>query len=133
MFTGPQQIAGIRGHHLFAGLSPPQMQRMIATSHVEEYESGQLLFDRGQPAQHFYIVLSGQVNLVLYSKSGEEKIVDILADGQSFAEAVMFMEGSVYPVSAVAAASRRSRASLIASTSRSCARARTPACACSAT
>ncbi len=104
MFTGPQQIAGIRAHHLFAGLSPPQMQRMIATSHVDEYESGQLLFDRGQPAQHFYIVLSGQVNLVLYSKSGEEKIVDILADGQSFAEAVMFMEGSVYPVSAVSAA-----------------------------
>jgi CRP/FNR family transcriptional regulator, dissimilatory nitrate respiration regulator len=103
MFTGPQQIAGIRAHHLFAGLSPPQMQRMIATSHVQEYDSGQLLFDRGQPAQHFYIVLSGQVNLVLYSKSGEEKIVDILADGQSFAEAVMFMEGSVYPVSAVAA------------------------------
>jgi CRP-like cAMP-binding protein len=104
MFTAPQQIAGIRAHHLFAGLSPEQMQRMIATSHVEECESGQLLFDRGQPAQHFYIVLSGQVNLVLYSKSGEEKIVDILADGQSFAEAVMFMEGSVYPVSAVAAA-----------------------------
>jgi len=103
MFTGPRQIAGIRAHHLFAGLSPPQMQRVLATSHVEEYEPGQLLFDRGQPAQHFYIVLSGQVNLVLYSKSGEEKIVDILADGQSFAEAVMFMEGSVYPVSAVAA------------------------------
>jgi len=105
MFTGSQQLAGIRAHHLFAGLSPPQMQRMLATSHVEEYDSGQLLFDRGQPAQHFYIVLSGQVNLVLYSKSGEEKIVDILGDGQSFAEAVMFMEGSVYPVSAVAAAS----------------------------
>ncbi len=103
MFTGPQQIAGIRAHHLFAGLAPPQMQRLIATSSVEQYEPGQLLFDRGQPAQHFYIVLSGQVNLVLYSKSGEEKIVDMLADGQSFAEAVMFMEGSVYPVSATAA------------------------------
>lgn len=103
MNTGPQQLAGIRAHHLFAGLSPPQLQRVLAGSHVEEYESGQLLFDRGQPAQHFYIVLSGQVNLVLYSKSGELKIVDILSDGQSFAEAVMFMEGSAYPVSAVAA------------------------------
>jgi CRP-like cAMP-binding protein len=103
MSTGPQQLAGIRAHHLFAGLSPPQMQRVLATSHLEEFDSGQLLFDRGQSAQHFYIVLSGQVNLVLYSKSGEEKIVDILANGQSFAEAVMFMEGSVYPVSAVAA------------------------------
>ena len=97
------RLAGLRGHHLFAGLSPQQMQRLLAASHVEEYESGQLLFDRGQPAQHFFIVLDGQVNLVLYSKAGEEKIVDILGPGNSFAEAVMFMEAPGYPVSAVAA------------------------------
>jgi CRP/FNR family transcriptional regulator, dissimilatory nitrate respiration regulator len=104
MLNDPQQLSGVRAHHLFAGLSPQQLQRVIATSHVEQYQPGQLLFDRGQPAQYFFIVLAGQVNLVLYSKSGEEKIVDILGAGQSFAEAVMFMEGSVYPVSAAAAA-----------------------------
>jgi CRP-like cAMP-binding protein len=93
----------VRSHHLFAGLAPAQLQRVLSASHVDEYESGQLLFDRGQPAQHFYIVLEGQVNLVLYSKAGEEKIVDILGPGSSFAEAVLFMEGPVYPVSAVAA------------------------------
>jgi CRP/FNR family transcriptional regulator, dissimilatory nitrate respiration regulator len=103
MFKDPQQLSGIRAHHLFAGLAPPQLQRVIATGHVEQFQPGQLLFDRGQPAQYFFIVLAGQVNLVLYSKSGEEKIVDILGPGQSFAEAVMFMEGSVYPVSAAAA------------------------------
>ena len=100
-------LAAIRSHHLFAGLSPAQMQRLVAASQVEECESGRLLFDRGQPARHFYIVVDGQVNLVLYSKTGEEKIVDILLPGQSFAEAVMFMAGPVYPVSAVAAAPSR--------------------------
>jgi len=83
------------------------MQRLLASSHVDECESGQLLFDRGQPAQHFFIVLDGQVNLVLYSKAGEEKIVDILGPGNSFAEAVMFMESPGYPVSAVAAMKSR--------------------------
>jgi CRP-like cAMP-binding protein len=97
-------LAAVRGHHLFAGLSPAQMQRLLTSSFVEDYEAGHLLFDRGQPAQHFFIVIEGQVNLVLYSKSGEEKIVDILGPGNSFAEAVMFMEASGYPVSAVAAA-----------------------------
>ena len=96
-------LAGIRGHHLFAGMSPAQMQRLLSSSHVEECDAGQLLFDRGQPAQHFFIVLDGQVNLVIYSKAGEEKIVDILGPGNSFAEAVMFMEAPGYPVSAVAA------------------------------
>jgi len=100
-------LAAIRGHHLFAGLSPTQMQRLLASSHVDECESGQLLFDRGQPAQHFFVVLDGQVNLVLYSKAGEEKIVDILGPGNSFAEAVMFMESPGYPVSAVAAMKSR--------------------------
>ena len=100
-------LAGLRNHHLFAGLAPPQMQRLLTASRVDTWEAGQLLFDRGQPARHFYIVLDGQVNLVLYSKSGEEKIVDILGPGNSFAEAVMFMAAPGYPVSAVAAAQSR--------------------------
>ena len=107
MLTEGQTLAGIRSHHLFAGLSPPQLQRMLAASSIEEAEAGQLLFDRGQPARHFYIVVDGQVNLTLYSKGGEEKIVDILGPGQSFAEAVMFMAGAAYPVSAVAAVKSR--------------------------
>jgi CRP-like cAMP-binding protein len=100
-------LAALRGHHLFAGLSPPQMQRLLTASHIDTWEAGQLLFDRGQPAQHFYIVVEGQVNLVLYSKAGEEKIVDILSPGNSFAEAVMFMAAPGYPVSAVAATQSR--------------------------
>jgi CRP-like cAMP-binding protein len=96
-------LAGVRAHHLFAGLSPPQLQRVMTSAHVVDADAGELLFDRGQPARHFYVVLEGQVNLVLYSKAGEEKIVDILGPGQSFAEAVMFMSGPMYPVSAVTA------------------------------
>src|SRR5512137_554804 len=103
----PSALAGIRAHHLLAGLSPPQLQRMMSTAQLIVAESGQLLFDRGQPAKHFYVVIDGQVNLVLYSKAGEEKIVDILGPGQSFAEAVMFMAGPLYPVSAVAAGTSR--------------------------
>jgi len=103
MPTDGQSLAGIRAHHLFAGLAPQQLQRILAASHVEDVEPGQVLFDRGQAAQHFYIVIDGQVNLTLYSKAGEQKIVEIIGPGQSFAEAVMFMAGAVYPVSAVAA------------------------------
>jgi CRP/FNR family transcriptional regulator, dissimilatory nitrate respiration regulator len=100
----PEKLTAIlRSHHLFAGLEPAQLDRVRAASHVDSYRAGQVLFDRGQPAQHFFIVLEGQVNLVLYSRMGEEKIVDILGPGSGFAEAVMFMEGAVYPVSAVAA------------------------------
>ena len=110
MTNAMNPLADLRGHHLFAGLSPAQMQRLLTASHVDDYEAGHLLFDRGQPAQYFFIVLDGQVNLVLYSKAGEEKIVDILGPGNSFAEAVMFMEAPGYPVSAVAATHSHGRA-----------------------
>ena len=100
-------LAGLRGHHLFAGLSPQQLQRVLSVSHVDEHDPGHVLFDRGQPARHFFVVLKGQVNLVLYSKAGEEKIVDIIGPGMSFAEAVMFMAAPGYPVSAVAATQSR--------------------------
>jgi CRP-like cAMP-binding protein len=107
MLTEAHAPAGIREHHLFAGLSPAQLQRVLAASSIDDAEAGEVLFDRGQPARHFYVVVEGQVNLTLYSKSGDEKIVDILGPGQSFAEAVMFMSGPVYPVSAVAAMKSR--------------------------
>jgi len=107
MLTDGQALAGIRAHHLFAGLAPAQLQRLLSASAIEDAEAGQVLFDRGQPARHFYIVIDGQVNLTLYSAAGDEKIVDILGPGQSFAEAVMFMAGPVYPVSAVAASQSR--------------------------
>jgi len=131
--TDTTTLAGIRAHHLFAGLSPPQLQRLLGSASVEEADAGQLLFDRGQPAMHFYVVVEGQVNLVLYSKTGEEKIVDILGPGQSFAEAVMFMAGPVYPVSAMAATQRASHGFRAPSTSRCCGKARKPVSACSDT
>ena len=56
----PNVLAGVRTHHLFAGLAPPQLQRLLATAHVEDADAGQVLFDRGQPARHFYIVIDGQ-------------------------------------------------------------------------
>ena len=126
-------LTDIRTHHLFAGLSPPQLQRLLSTAYIEEADSGQLLFDRGQPALHFYVVVEGQVNLVLYSKTGEEKIVDILGPGQSFAEAVMFMSGPVYPVLRWRRHGRGSRGFRAPTTSRYCGKARKPVSACSDT
>lgn len=98
------QLGLVRGHHLFSGLDPEQLQRVFGSGRIDRFDQGQILFNRGQPAHHFFVVIEGQVNLVVISKSGDEKIVDILGPGKSFAEAVMFMEQSVFPLTAIAAA-----------------------------
>ncbi len=59
------ELAALRSHHLFAGLSPEQYERLQGASRIDDYDAGQTLFDRGQPAQTFFIVVEGQVNLVL--------------------------------------------------------------------
>jgi CRP-like cAMP-binding protein len=43
---------------------------------------------------------SQQVKLFLQSRGGDEKILALVNAGQAFAEAVMFMQGPIYPVSA---------------------------------
>ena len=62
-----------------------------------------MLFEKGDFAQRFYLVRNGQMTLFQSSPEGNEKIVDIIEAGQTFAEAVMFMEGHQYPVNAMAA------------------------------
>ena len=55
---------------------------------------------QGQPAEHFFLVLKGRVKLYRISADGQEKVVEIIQAGQTFAEAVMFMQRSEYPVCA---------------------------------
>jgi len=96
----------MRTHPIFA-LSHSQLHRVLSTSCIVDLEAGQWIYERGQLAQHFYIVVEGQVHLALHSKNGDEKIVDLLGPGQIFAEAVMFMERATYQLSAVAAMDSR--------------------------
>ncbi len=43
MLTDAQALAGIRAHHLFAGLAPEQLQRLLLASAIEEAEAGRPL------------------------------------------------------------------------------------------
>jgi CRP/FNR family transcriptional regulator, dissimilatory nitrate respiration regulator len=62
-----------------------------------------VLFDQGEQAQGFFVVVSGQIKLAFASAQGSEKVVEIVGPRQSFGEAVMFM-GRPYPVLAQALA-----------------------------
>jgi CRP/FNR family transcriptional regulator, dissimilatory nitrate respiration regulator len=97
-----EQVASLRAHHLFERLEPAQFAAVTASAETVELAAGQMLFQRGEPARHFYVVVSGEVKLALVSRSGEEKVVERLLPGHSFAEALMFVSLPVYPLAAVA-------------------------------
>jgi len=50
------------------------------------------VFHAGDPCTGFHIAVYGQVKLGFHSPQGGEKVVEIIGPGQSFGEALMFLE-----------------------------------------
>jgi CRP-like cAMP-binding protein len=92
----------LRHHPLFAGLDDEQLTRLLNSAHLEHLEDGQLLFASDQPARHFFLVRSGSMRLYLSTPDGAEKVLHLAAPGETFAEAITFMDGQRYPVNASA-------------------------------
>ena len=97
-------IDDLRHHHLLSGLSDEQLKRVERSTRVLQLEEGEHLFEQGQKAERFYQVRSGQIKLYRVSVEGSERVIEVVQPGQSFAEAVIFMEESCYPLNAEAIA-----------------------------
>jgi CRP-like cAMP-binding protein len=92
----------LRGAMLVSHLSPEQLERVARRALRCRLEDGQLLFSQADPFDRFYLVLAGQVRLYRLSPEGTEKVIEIIGPGETFAEALMFMNAARYPVCAAA-------------------------------
>lgn len=88
---------------LFGGLSTPELARVSISCQVRRFARGDLIFRAGEPCDAFFMVVTGRVKLFLLSPAGQEKVVEIISPGQSFAEALVFLD-KPYIVSAQALA-----------------------------
>ncbi|MFN7085743.1 MAG: Crp/Fnr family transcriptional regulator [Burkholderiales bacterium] len=77
---------------LFKEMRQEEIDRIAAGTSEIHVLRGDILFRKGDPCQGFHFVIYGQIKLAFTSPSGAEKVVEIIAPGQSFGEAVMFME-----------------------------------------
>jgi CRP-like cAMP-binding protein len=102
MQADPQSREELRQIYLFASLTDEQLNKMLESGQPLELEQKQLLFEAGQPADYFYLLRSGQIKLYCLSPRGDEKVIEIVRPGETFAEAITFMERQAYPVSAEA-------------------------------
>ncbi|MCP4043959.1 MAG: cyclic nucleotide-binding domain-containing protein, partial [Gammaproteobacteria bacterium] len=64
---------------------------MVETAHIKRLGKGDSLFTMGDPARSFFLMQKGQIKLYRLASSGQEKIIEIIRPGHTFAEAVMFM------------------------------------------
>ncbi len=77
---------------LFRGLSADEVGRIAAATSQMRAAAGTILFRKGDVCSGFHVIVYGQVKLAFGASDGSEKVVEILGPGQSFGEAVMFLE-----------------------------------------
>ena len=92
----------LRSHYLFAGLDGDDFERLAERVSVVSMEKGSILFHRGDNAEFFYFIESGLIELSLISPTGDKKTLEVIGPGRTFGEAVAFMRGHKYPVTAEA-------------------------------
>ena len=86
---------------MFRELSAEQIARIAEHSQLIDFPKGTSVFNRGDAAVGLYILLEGQLKLGVTSPQGAEKIISIITPGESFGEAILFMERQ-FPVYAQA-------------------------------
>jgi len=89
----------VRSTPLFGTMPQEVAQSVIGNQAVRSYDKGTLLFQQGEPAGSFYVVLDGWVKLFRTTPDGNEAVVGVFRRGETFAEAAIFLGGR-YPVGA---------------------------------
>ena len=77
---------------LFQGLAPQELSRIARGTRELHPKKGEILFHKGDSCSGFHLLVYGQIKLAFTSSQGSEKVVEIISQGQSFGEAIMFME-----------------------------------------
>jgi len=95
---------------VFSGLKPEVLDLLLAPARIVNLRPGSMLFRQGEPASSFFIVVEGWIKLYRITPAGDEAVLNVFGNGQSFAEAVTFTSGH-YP--AMASAVTRTRLILI--------------------
>jgi CRP-like cAMP-binding protein len=100
MEHGSSLYEAVREHYLFAGLEEEAFDRLVESMSIKHLTKGEVLFHRGDNADAFYFIDTGLVELTLIAPSGEKKTLEVIGPGRTFGEAVAFMRGHRFPVSA---------------------------------
>lgn len=84
---------------LFSGLDNGDLLKIEKIMRQRQCKRSTLLFSQGEPGEAIYFVMSGKVKIFKTSEDGKEHTLAIAAQGDIFAEVVLFNEVS-YPASA---------------------------------
>jgi len=94
-----ESIRIVRSQPLFSGLDEALFESIIQGAHVRTFPKGRVLFQRGDPAECFYVIIDGWVKIYRDSANGDQAILGVFSRGDMFTEAAAFI-GVGFPASA---------------------------------
>ena len=78
---------------LFAGLPVHELDEIISSLDVIELDDRQILFREGDPGEYFYVVLSGELEVLMAEDKPEELLLNVLHEGEYLGEMSLLMPG----------------------------------------
>lgn len=94
-----RDLAILRRTPLFSRLSAEQVQSLVSPSIPRAYAKGTVLFQQGDDAGCFYVVLDGVVKISRHLPDGDEVVIGVFGSGATVAEIAIFIGGR-YPATA---------------------------------
>jgi CRP-like cAMP-binding protein len=86
----------LKKNFLFQDLPEDVLGEIALFCRPSRFKRKTFIFDEGDPADGFYLLVSGKVIIFKISAEGKEQVIHIIEPGQTFAEATVF-SGETYP------------------------------------
>jgi len=78
---------------LFTDLPPEELERLVAALDTKEMQPGEILFREGDPGEHLYIVLNGELEVLMGAGKADEMILNVLKEGEYLGEMSLIIPG----------------------------------------
>ncbi|MEM7224217.1 MAG: Crp/Fnr family transcriptional regulator [Pseudomonadota bacterium] len=99
--TSSEILEIVARNQILNELDRHELGELCALGQVERYAKGGIIFDKGDPGDRLYAVLSGQVGINSISADGKELILNIMDPSEIFGE-VAVLDGGERTAGAVA-------------------------------
>lgn len=81
--------ASLRSCQLFNGLPAADLESIASFATLRNLDKDVYLFREGDPAEGFYVVQKGAINVHRVSPTGKEQVIHVFRPGESLAEAAL--------------------------------------------
>jgi len=84
----------------FTALPPDELDRLVAELDVVNLNSGDILFREGDPGEHLYVMVKGELEILMGPDTEDELILNILHEGEYLGEMSLIQPGGLRTASA---------------------------------